>query len=267
MIGWGEILALGTDRGGAMRRQVRWGIALAICASGASDATAQAGGGRAAFLAESTAIARNMFQLALLEQAERAAAREQAVLLLTTRLTLTRGTAALDAPSRAQLDQKAWYLYLNPALRLQVAASADSGLGEDDARDQVRARSDSVRAYLVSRGVELSRIDVDEGGGSTPGGVEFTVTGDLEVTEVPPSEATPPAPERTGPFLSAERRRYPWGVVRIFYATDRQREAQPTTDAFYSGERASSGQLEFGRIEVTVPRVHRPGHVEKPVWY
>jgi esterase/lipase superfamily enzyme len=49
--------------------------------------------------------------------------------------------------------------------------------------------------------------------------------------------------------------------VKVFYATDRARTGSDRPNDFYGGER---GELDFGTLEVTVPRVHKPGAVEAP---
>ena len=49
--------------------------------------------------------------------------------------------------------------------------------------------------------------------------------------------------------------------VNLFYATDRARTGSSRVDDFYGGER---GKLEYGTIDVTVPRTHKPGQVEAP---
>jgi len=49
--------------------------------------------------------------------------------------------------------------------------------------------------------------------------------------------------------------------VKVFYATDRARTGSDRPNDFYGGER---GDLDFGTLEVTVPRVHKPGAVEAP---
>ncbi len=49
--------------------------------------------------------------------------------------------------------------------------------------------------------------------------------------------------------------------VNIFYATDRARSGSDRPNDFYGGER---GPLEYGQVEVTVPRIHKPGAIEAP---
>ncbi len=49
--------------------------------------------------------------------------------------------------------------------------------------------------------------------------------------------------------------------VKIFYATDRARSGSDRPDEFYGGER---GEMEYGTVEVTVPRNHKPGEIEAP---
>lgn len=49
--------------------------------------------------------------------------------------------------------------------------------------------------------------------------------------------------------------------VRVFYATDRQTSGSDRPNDFYSSGR---GELSYGEVEVTVPRIHKPGEVEAP---
>jgi esterase/lipase superfamily enzyme len=51
--------------------------------------------------------------------------------------------------------------------------------------------------------------------------------------------------------------------VKVFYATDRARTGSDRPNDFYGGER-SAGTLDFGALEVTVPRIHKPGSIEAP---
>ena len=49
------------------------------------------------------------------------------------------------------------------------------------------------------------------------------------------------------------------GTVEIYVATTREPSAQPV---YFSGERAP--KLSFARLDITVPRVHKPGNLELP---
>lgn len=53
--------------------------------------------------------------------------------------------------------------------------------------------------------------------------------------------------------------------VEVFYATDRARTGKSRPARFYGSDRAD--ELDYGHLEVTIPRVHVPGAVEAPsVW-
>lgn len=76
---------------------------------------------------------------------------------------------------------------------------------------------------------------------------------------VPPLPTTVPGPVPpvTNPDVDA--------VVPVFYATDRSRVSY--TPLAYSGDREASRQLHLGRIDVSVPRDHQMGQLERPdVW-
>ncbi len=49
--------------------------------------------------------------------------------------------------------------------------------------------------------------------------------------------------------------------VKVFYATDREPSGSNRPNEYYGTER---GELEYGTVEVTVPRIHKPGEVESP---
>lgn len=54
-------------------------------------------------------------------------------------------------------------------------------------------------------------------------------------------------------------------IVPVFYATDRNRISY--TPLSYGGGREATRQLHFGRFDVSVPRDHQPGQVERPtIW-
>jgi esterase/lipase superfamily enzyme len=49
--------------------------------------------------------------------------------------------------------------------------------------------------------------------------------------------------------------------VKVFYATDRAPTGSARPNEYYGSDR---GELEYGTVEVTVPRIHKPGEVESP---
>jgi esterase/lipase superfamily enzyme len=70
----------------------------------------------------------------------------------------------------------------------------------------------------------------------------------------PPTSAEPPPPDPNN-----------HAIVPVFYATDRNRVS--FTPLAYGGEREPSRQLHLGRIDVSVPRDHQMGQLERPtVW-
>src|SRR5213593_427034 len=79
----------------------------------------------------------------------------------------------------------------------------------------------------------------------------------------PPAAATPP-PASAGPLPPEATPEENHAIVKVFYATDRRRGGGLLT---YSSERNSSGNLSLGRFDVSVPRDHRLGNVERPnIW-
>lgn len=53
-------------------------------------------------------------------------------------------------------------------------------------------------------------------------------------------------------------------IVRVFYATDRNQTALPGFDISYDANRSPNGQLHYGLCEVSIPKVHKTGHLESP---
>jgi esterase/lipase superfamily enzyme len=220
--------------------------------------------------ADSVKLAQSVAGLELERASAQAAGVARANEVLNRAVEFAPRSTALSEEARELLRAKGWLLWFNPSVRLIVQPTADSGLNDGEALAQARARVDSIRAFLATRGVEVDRGRVQSAPGAPRRGtsVGCTVSGPISVWDVPPTSAEPPTKdERTGRPLSDYSRWNRWGVVRIFYATDRGRTGKSAVEDFYSGDRSPSSSLEFGRIEVTVPRVHRAGNVERPAWY
>lgn len=190
-------------------------------------------------------------------------ARDAADSTLAAAIPLWPEAPALTDAVRDQLSAKAWLLYLNRNLRLRIEPR-----GGAENREGIGATVDSVRAFLQSRGVNLDRVSVARLADTSVPQIAFGWEGELSVTAIPPAGATPPAPTHVARRLWFDsEERYRWGTVRVFYATDRERTGNDDPEDFYAGRREPNGQLEFGRVEVTIPRIHRKGAVERPVWY
>jgi len=56
-------------------------------------------------------------------------------------------------------------------------------------------------------------------------------------------------------------------TVEVFYGTDRQPSGLETPSGRYGTERNRTGPMEYGRMEVSIPKHHRMGIVERPKWY
>lgn len=82
-------------------------------------------------------------------------------------------------------------------------------------------------------------------------------------TAAPAPPPPPPPPQSELPFPRSDEQNH--AVVPVFYATDRNRLSyQPLA---YGPERESSQRLHLGRIDVSVPRDHRSGQLERPrIW-
>ena len=165
---------------------------------------------------------------------------------------------------REQLIAKAWLLYLNRDLRLRITPRVPGAN-----RDLVNATIDSVRMFLQARGANLDRVSVARSEDSAAvAQLAFAWDGDLAVAVIPPAGAKPPDITHVPRRLWFDGNpRYRWGTVTVLYATDRERSGEGDPEQFYAGTRDPSGRLEFGRVEVNVPRIHRTGAVERPAWY
>jgi esterase/lipase superfamily enzyme len=58
-----------------------------------------------------------------------------------------------------------------------------------------------------------------------------------------------------------------YAVVRVFYATDRQPTANTAPGQFYGSDRSPDETIHLGSLEVSIPRDHRMGEIERPsIW-
>ena len=54
-----------------------------------------------------------------------------------------------------------------------------------------------------------------------------------------------------------------FSVVRVFYGTNRARTGSLRAAQFYGGDR---GELAFGHVDVSIPKIHQYGELESPYW-
>lgn len=82
--------------------------------------------------------------------------------------------------------------------------------------------------------------------------------------------AAPPPPHRkelndlepdVGEAVVDAAGRVRYHLIRVYYATDRQRTAEPAADRHFGGDR---GPLSFGVVSVALPRAHQRGRLESP---
>jgi esterase/lipase superfamily enzyme len=136
----------------------------------------------------------------------------------------------------------------------QTTTTGDDGefrFDVDLARGSLEIRLPSVRG-LEPTVVPVSRDTVTFSRSVGP----LTVEGASERL----ATAAPPPPEREAPAIDQKNHT----VVPVFFATDRKRvDATPS----YGGEREPAQDLHLGRIDVSVPRAHEMGRVERPdIW-
>ncbi len=216
---------------------------------------------------------------ALLTDSVAAAQRARVVAdsLLAAPIGLWPEAPVLTDDVRRQLRAKIWLLYFNPSVRVRLAPVPGT---QGASRDLMQVTGDSIRSFFRASGVDLAGIVIVPGIAYAvrdtlaplptpePAKVQFISEGQLVQTTIPSTSAAPPEPSFVNRRLWRDgRETYRWGTVRIFYATDRERTSDAGPESFYAGTRAPSGAMEFGRVEVTVPRMHRQGVIERPVWY
>lgn len=158
--------------------------------------------------------------------------------------------AALAARYGDQIQADLPELHLDAADLLLQAGLADPAL------KQLYAALDALRARAANpdRLVHLLRriADLEE----TLGNPDKAARLRQSAENVPPSQDEP-----------FETRSDDAGFVRVevFYATDRAQTGKTRPVRFYGSDRAQA--LEYGQLEVTIPRVHVPGAVEAPsIW-
>jgi esterase/lipase superfamily enzyme len=84
---------------------------------------------------------------------------------------------------------------------------------------------------------------------------------DRQETELPPPTVEPP-PERSSTTGEA-----PFLRRTVFYGTDRAETGSREPESFFGTGRARSGDLRLGVCEVSIPRDHRLGSIERPsIW-
>lgn len=74
----------------------------------------------------------------------------------------------------------------------------------------------------------------------------------------------PPAPSESGSHAAMAAPPENYAVVRVFYATDRQATGANAPGKFYGGDRQQDETLHLGTLDVSIPRDHRMGEIERP---
>ena len=75
----------------------------------------------------------------------------------------------------------------------------------------------------------------------------------------PPVMPSPPSPSLGQP--EGKVKRWPYSVVRVFYATDRDRSHSTKPATFFGTKR---GEVTYGMCDVNIPKGHRMGALESP---
>lgn len=121
-----------------------------------------------------------------------------------------------------------------------------------------------VRAALPGAAAATVRLASDQRRNSvSAGGFRLEVRADSLAMALPPPPPPPSPPPPTAGGAPADPNNH--AVVPVFFATDRNRVSY--TPLVYGGDREPSKQLHLGRIDVSVPRDHKMGQLERPtIW-
>jgi esterase/lipase superfamily enzyme len=94
----------------------------------------------------------------------------------------------------------------------------------------------------------------------------------IEAQPLPQTLPPPPPPPAPAPVAAADGHRPPaptdnYAVVRVFYATDRQPTGNQAPGEFYGSDRSPDESIHLGTLDVSIPRDHRMGAIERPsIW-
>lgn len=144
-----------------------------------------------------------------------------------------------------------------PYQRLKAAIGLLAGASDVLAAiASLEAASDSPALRLeLSKAVAAARAPDDMA-------TLFAAQALLEQLREPESAAPPVAPPAAGIEKSALVSNY--AVVKVHFATDRQRDLGKPAAQRFSGERGSAGGISYGQCEISIPRDHRMGELESP---
>jgi esterase/lipase superfamily enzyme len=137
---------------------------------------------------------------------------------------------------------------------IETNASGEFALGIIDLADgafEIRATVRGLATAIVRLAPDVRRDTVKVGGFTVEVRASTLATAAPRPEPQPPVTAEPPVENHA--------------KVPVFYATDRNRLGY--TPLSYGSEREPSKQLHLGRIDVSVPRDHRMGQLERPtIW-
>lgn len=124
--------------------------------------------------------------------------------------------------------------------------------------DQAQASALAAESTRGADGGLLAALDRVLGSEPAPAG-GHAAAAPMRPAGVQP--ARPAAPGASDEVRDADGRLL-YHVVRVFYATDRKATASAEPDARFGGERGEG--LEYGMVNVTIPRTHERGNMESP---
>lgn len=129
--------------------------------------------------------------------------------------------------------------------------------------ERLTDEADLVADLKLDQGVVFYAVlaIIDKFAGAKPTG-ELTRVGDIVKAVVPSSNA--PAIKKRAFRAAAPGAGSTSYVQSVYYATDRKATGDPKPELAFGGERATAGEMSYGRADVNIPYSHKPGHIETP---
>lgn len=202
------------------------------------------------------------------------------LLIVAAGLGLTVAPAAQDVTVTVRGTVADWTGAVVPGAEVQVLGDDDTVVQRTttDAMGQFTLRDLPVGTYTVRVSAPglVPRSKSITVGPSNALTLDFTLPRPTGPKARPPAPAPPPPPPpampapgptapHTAPKVPAPADADTHALVPVYYATDRNRVAY--TPLSYGGEREPTAGLHLGRIDVSIPRDHQPGQVERPsIW-
>ncbi|MCP4935574.1 MAG: alpha/beta fold hydrolase, partial [bacterium] len=137
-------------------------------------------------------------------------------------------------------------------------------------RDSRATRSQPKPVMPPSPPIALPRSDIGGTSGSTAPADDnasfdlFAESGDEEARSATPKQ---PVKTKTSPGAAVAVGNENHTVVKVYFATDRQRTASTKLASLFGGQPSDPKRISYGICEVSIPKGHKPGALETPsIW-